>query len=103
MSTRLGSKAAASQVEYPDSDGKRMAEYTLEFQWIVTIKERLDALFRDRPDVFVAGDLLWYPSKGTTRPGPRQTHWSPSAGRRATKDRKRSGRKGGSSLRSSSR
>lgn len=67
MSTRLGSKAAASQVEYPDSDGKRMAENTLQFQWIVTIKEGLDALFRDRPDVFVAGDLLWYPIEGDNK------------------------------------
>ena len=24
----------------------------------------LDALFRDDPDVFVAGDLLWYPVEG---------------------------------------
>jgi Uma2 family endonuclease len=72
MSIRLGSKSAASQVEYPDSDGKRMAENTLQFQWIVTIKEGLDALFRDRADVFVAGDLLWYPIEGdnTTRTAP---------------------------------
>lgn len=67
MSTRLGPKAAASQVVYPDSDGKRMAENTLQFQWIVTIKEGLDALFRDRTDVFVAGDLLWYPIEGDNR------------------------------------
>lgn len=67
MATRLGSKAAASQVEYPDCDGKRMAENTLQFQWIVTIKEGLDALLRDRPDVFVAGDLLWYPIEGDNK------------------------------------
>jgi Uma2 family endonuclease len=55
---------------YPDSDGQPMADNTLQFQWIVTIKEGLDRVFHDRPDVFVAGDLLWYPVKG--RPKVRQ-------------------------------
>lgn len=49
---------------YPDSDGQPMADNTLQFEWIVTIKGGLDALFQDRPDVFVAGDLLWYPVEG---------------------------------------
>jgi Uma2 family endonuclease len=51
-------------VVYPDSDGRPMAENTLQFQWIVTIEGGLDALFRDDPNVFVAGDLLWYPVEG---------------------------------------
>jgi Uma2 family endonuclease len=46
---------------YPDSDGRPMADNTLQFEWIVKIKENLEILFADRPDVFVAGDLLWYP------------------------------------------
>jgi Uma2 family endonuclease len=41
-----------------------MADNTLQFQWIVTIKENLEALFRDQADVFVAGDNLIYPVKG---------------------------------------
>jgi Uma2 family endonuclease len=41
-----------------------MADNTLQFQWIVTIKEGLDRVFSDRPDVFVAGGLLWYPVEG---------------------------------------
>ena len=49
---------------YPDSDGRPMSDNTLQFKWIVTIKEGLEALFRDDPDVFVAGDLLWYPVLG---------------------------------------
>jgi Uma2 family endonuclease len=49
---------------YPDSDGQRMAENTLQFEWIVTIKEGLGAMFRHNADVFVAGDLLWYPAEG---------------------------------------
>ena len=47
-------------VHYPESDGRPMAEDTLQFQWIVTIKENLDARLPD----FVAGDLLWYPVEG---------------------------------------
>ena len=57
-------KPAARVVEYPDCDGLPMAENTLQFEWIVTIKEGLAALFADRPDVFVAGDLFWYPVEG---------------------------------------
>jgi Uma2 family endonuclease len=51
-------------IEYPDSDGKPMAENTLQYRWIVTIKEELEFLFRDRPDVFIGGDLLWYAVEG---------------------------------------
>ena len=42
-----------------------MAENTLQFSWIVTIEGGFDALFRDDPNVFVAGDLLWYPVRGS--------------------------------------
>ena len=41
-----------------------MAENTLQFEWIVTIKGGLDHLFADDPNVFVAGDLFWYPVEG---------------------------------------
>jgi Uma2 family endonuclease len=54
-------------IEYPDSDGQPMAENTLQFQWIVTLQGGLDALFRNNPLVFVAGDLLWYPVEGDNR------------------------------------
>ena len=49
---------------YPDSDGQPMADNTKQFRWIVTIKENLERLFSDNPQVFVAGDLLWYPVEG---------------------------------------
>jgi Uma2 family endonuclease len=54
----------APPITYPDSDGKPMADNTKQFRYIVTIKEGLDHLFRDDPQVFVAGDLLWYPQEG---------------------------------------
>jgi Uma2 family endonuclease len=50
---------------YPDSDGKPMSDNTLQFQWIVTLQGNLDALYRHDPNVFVAGDLLWYAVKGS--------------------------------------
>jgi Uma2 family endonuclease len=55
---------AQSNIIYPESDGKPMADHTKQFRWIVVIKENLELLFADLPDVFVAGDLLWYPVEG---------------------------------------
>jgi Uma2 family endonuclease len=71
MSLTLQSPAPEETV-YPDSDGQPMADSTLQFRWIVTIKEGLEALFRSDPEVFVAGDLLWYPVEGNwlTRAAP---------------------------------
>ena len=51
-------------VIYPDSDGQPMADNTKQFRWIVLLKENLDCLFANVPQVFVAGDLLWYPVEG---------------------------------------
>jgi Uma2 family endonuclease len=51
-------------VIYPESDGKPMADNTIQFRWIVYIKENLEIMFAANPDVFIAGDLLWYPIKG---------------------------------------
>lgn len=51
-------------IEYPDSDRQPIADNTLQFKWIVTIKENLEVLFARDPNVFVAGDLLWYPVEG---------------------------------------
>jgi Uma2 family endonuclease len=52
------------KVIYPDSDGQPMADNTQQFRWIVLIKENLEQLFQDNPQVFIAGDLLWYPVQG---------------------------------------
>ena len=56
--------ATVPQVVYPDSDGQPMADNTKQFRWIVTIQGGLDALYANDPNVFVAGDLLWYPVEG---------------------------------------
>jgi len=55
---------------YPESDGLPMAENTQQYDWLVKIKENLEILFADRPDVFVAGNLLWYPVPDRRIAGP---------------------------------
>lgn len=55
---------AQIDIIYPESDGKPMADNTKQFKWIVTIKENLEILFAQDNNVFVAGDLLWYPVQG---------------------------------------
>lgn len=41
-----------------------MADNTLQFEWIVTLQGNLDLIFREVPDIFVAGDHLIYPVEG---------------------------------------
>jgi Uma2 family endonuclease len=55
------------RIEYPDSDGLPMSDNTLQWFWMVLIKEGLEVLFDDDPNVFVAGNLLWYPREGDNR------------------------------------
>ncbi len=62
-----GGETIAPDIVYPESDGKPMADNTEQFKWIVKIKENLEILFKSNPDVFVAGDLFWYPVKGSNR------------------------------------
>jgi Uma2 family endonuclease len=56
--------SSQSEVIYPDSDGQPMANNTKQFRWILVIQQNLDWLFADNPNVFVAGDLFWYPVEG---------------------------------------
>jgi Uma2 family endonuclease len=56
-----------SEIIYPDCDGEPMSDNTEQFNWIVLIKENLEILFANNPDVFVAGDLLWYPVQGNNK------------------------------------
>ncbi len=56
-----------NDIIYPDSDGQPMADNTQQFELIVWIKENLELLFANDPNVFVAGDLLWYPVEGDNK------------------------------------
>jgi Uma2 family endonuclease len=56
-----------SEIVYSDSDGQPMSDNTKQFRWIVLIKENLEILFANNANVFVAGDLLWYPVQGENK------------------------------------
>ncbi len=62
--TTLVEPATQAAIVYPESDGQPMADNTKQFRWIVTIEGGLEAQFQNDPNVFVAGDLLWYPVEG---------------------------------------
>ncbi len=64
MTTQI---AAQERIIYPERDGQPMSDNTKQFRWIVTIQGGLDSLFKDNPEVFVAGDLLWYPVEGDNK------------------------------------
>lgn len=51
-------------IVYPESDGLPMADNTKQFRWITVLAGNLAALFRDREDVFVGGNMFWYPVEG---------------------------------------
>ena len=54
-------------IHYPESDGKPMGDNDQQRDWIVKIIENLKALFAGRSDVYVSGDLFWYPIEGNNR------------------------------------
>jgi len=51
-------------VIYPETDGQPMGENTLQWRWIVALVTGLETMFHHDPNVFVAGDLFWYPVEG---------------------------------------
>ncbi|MCP4349520.1 MAG: Uma2 family endonuclease [Desulfobacterales bacterium] len=55
---------AEDEFFYPESDGEPMAENTVQYRWIVKIREGIESMFANDPDVFVAADLFWYPIEG---------------------------------------
>lgn len=57
----------STEIIYPESDGKPMADNTKQFRWIVVIQQNLDWIFANDSNVFVAGDLFWYPVEGKPR------------------------------------
>ena len=58
---------AMRPVQYPDSDGNRIADNTRQFRYIATLKGGFDNYYHELDDVFVAGDLLWHPIEGDNK------------------------------------
>ena len=90
------------KIEYPDSDGKPMSDHDLQYKWIVVIKEGVEGQFTDDLNVYVAGNLLWYPVEGNPRSAAPDVLVA-SAGPKAYEAPINSGRKTTSRPRSSSR
>jgi Uma2 family endonuclease len=58
--SQLASKIE-TEIFYPESDGKPMADNTKQFELITDIVQNLRTWYQNEPNVFIAGDLLWYP------------------------------------------
>ena len=53
-------------IHYPSSDGKPMADNTRQWNWITFIKNGLEETTAQQ-NIFVAGDLFWYPVEGNNK------------------------------------
>ncbi len=56
--------ARPPKVIYPDDDGLPISDNTLQYRYMTMLKTGFSSLFAAREDVFVAGNLLWYPVEG---------------------------------------
>lgn len=56
-------QAQTAEIVYPESDGKPLADNTLQARWLVYLYTNLNALFPD----FVATNLMWYPIQGNPK------------------------------------
>ncbi|ACK68787.1 protein of unknown function DUF820 [Gloeothece citriformis PCC 7424] len=64
MVSHLENTTNQQEIFYPDSDGQPIANNTIQYRWLVTIQQNIDKIYADNPNVFVAGDLFWYPIEG---------------------------------------
>jgi Uma2 family endonuclease len=55
------------ELEYPDSDGEPMAESDFQLIPLIYSITALRIYFQDRPDVYVAGDMLLYYEQGNRK------------------------------------
>jgi Uma2 family endonuclease len=63
---------APPEIDYPDDDGLPRSESQLQLEWMFKVQGCLGGMFLDDPNIFIGGNLLWYPVKGdnTTRRAP---------------------------------
>jgi hypothetical protein len=62
----MSTDTTSELVVYPESDGKPMADNTLQWDWMVKIVGELRTQYAGQ-QVFVAGDLFWYPVEGNPK------------------------------------
>ncbi|NEQ41011.1 MAG: Uma2 family endonuclease, partial [Okeania sp. SIO3I5] len=56
-------KEKEAEIIYPESDGLPLAENTIQFRFITTIVGGIAGIYKDDPNVFIAGDLFWFPKE----------------------------------------
>ncbi|MBI3970802.1 MAG: Uma2 family endonuclease, partial [Chloroflexi bacterium] len=56
-----------AEVEYPESDGKPMAETDAHARYMIDVRAMLENYFAGVPDVYVSGNLLLYYEEGEPR------------------------------------
>ena len=54
----------AAEIDYPDSDGKPVAETDVHIDLTLSVRERLKARYEGRDDVYAAGNLMVYYQEG---------------------------------------
>ena len=54
-------------IHYPESDGQPMGDNDQQRRWMMKIIDNLMALFAGRQDVYVSGNLFWYPVEDNNR------------------------------------
>lgn len=54
-------------IHYPESDGQPMGDNDQQRRWMTKIIDNLTALFASRNDVYVSGNLFWYPVEGNNQ------------------------------------
>lgn len=57
----------STQIEYPESDGKPMAETDFQRVYLMYATEALDIHFQSRPDVYVSGNICFYYEEGNPK------------------------------------
>lgn len=65
--TNLARPVGVETITYPESDGKPMADNSVQFRYISTIVGNLEILFENNPEVLVVGDMFWYPLEGNNQ------------------------------------
>jgi Uma2 family endonuclease len=58
------STTATTQMHYPETDGKPMAETDVHIDTLIYLREALEDYFRDAPQIYVAGNVLLYYEEG---------------------------------------
>ena len=61
---KLVGRTANEEIDYPDSDGKPMAETDIHRDVMIDLIERLKARYANRDDVYVSGNLFVYYTEG---------------------------------------